>query len=421
MRYFFLTGIALLMSLAARSQSKNPANVFAAKAIKYYNSGQADSLYALGSDEFKQSVSLDKLDMIIRQMKGAFGNLVKNEYAVGDKNTDSYIITFERSVQVLYLSFNKNNKMIGLHVGPDIQRTPEPDQAGSVTVKTGSAVLKGTLSVPNVAQKVPVVLLIGGSGPTDRNGNQTLGEQSNNLLKLSDGLVLQNIAVLRYDKPWSGQTISTKAEADLTFDDIVDDAIAFIKLLKADKRFSKIIVAGHSEGSLIGMLACEREGADAFISLSGPAVPADIILKTQLKQGLSANDYSKAASIIDTTKAGIPVKQKLAPGLESIFRPSVQPYWHSWMQYNPGQEIARLAIPVLIVQGTNDIQVDAINGQQLKNADPKAQLKLITGMNHILKEAPADRQGNIATYTNPDLPLHPQLVPSLVQFISGLK
>jgi pimeloyl-ACP methyl ester carboxylesterase len=265
------------------------------------------------------------------------------------------------------------------------------------------------------------VLLIGGSGPTDRNGNSALGEQSNNLLKISEGLVLQNIAVLRYDKRGIGQSTTTKATANVTFDDMVDDAIAFIKLLKADKRFSKIIVAGHSEGSLIGMLACERENADAFISLSGPAVPADVILKTQLKPGLSANDYDKAASIIDTIKAGRPIKQKLAPGLESFFHPSVQPYLHSWMLYNPSQEIARLTIPVLIVQGTNDIQVDAANGGQLKNADPKAQLKLITGMSHILKEAPADRQGNIATYTNPDLPLHPQLIASLVQFIAGLK
>ena len=265
------------------------------------------------------------------------------------------------------------------------------------------------------------MLLIAGSGPTDRDGNSTsISGKSNYLLQISDALKQKNIAVLRYDKRGVGQSTTTELIKDITFDDMVDHAAAIIKMLKADKRFSKIIVAGHSEGSLIGMLAAQREKADAFISLSGPGVPADIMLKTQLKTETSTADYTRAVLIIDSIKAGNFTKQKLDGSFNALFNPVVQPYLYSWMKYDPRQAISKLTIPVLIVQGTNDIQVSVNDAEALKKADSNAQLKLISGMSHILKVGPGDRQKNAATYTIPDLPLHPDLIPILVNFINGV-
>ena len=197
--------------------------------------------------------------------------------------------------------------------------------------------------------------------------------------------------------------------------------MAIIKILKADKRFRKVIVAGHSEGSLIGMLASKREKADAFISLSGPGMPADVLLKTQIKAGASAVDYTRAVLIIDSIKAGHFTKQKMDVAFKSLFNPTLQPYLYSWMKYDPRQAIGQLTIPVLIVQGTNDIQVSADDARALKKAAPNAQLKFILGMSHILKPGPADKLQNAATYNQPDLPLHPDLVPTLTAFIEGLK
>ncbi|MEO6849061.1 MAG: alpha/beta fold hydrolase, partial [Mucilaginibacter sp.] len=245
--------------------------------------------------------------------------------------------------------------------------------------------------------------------------------KSNYFLQISDALKQKNIAVLRYDKRAVGQSTTTKPIKDITFDDMVDDAAAVVKMLKADKRFSKVIVAGHSEGSLVGMLAAEREKADAFISLSGPGVPADIILKTQLKVGSSTANYTSAVSIIDSIKTGNFTKQKLDENYNALFNPIVQPYLYSWMKYDPRQAISKLTIPILIVQGTNDIQVSVNDAENLKKAAPKAQLKLISGMSHILKVGPADRQQNAATYGMPDLPLHPNLIPILTDFINSLK
>lgn len=416
MKLFLLSSILLLMLSSAHAQKNAVADQRAAKFVSYFNAGQTDSLYALLGDNFKAKVSLPALNGVEQQLKGALGNLVKSEYFGIRQGINLYLATFEKPGPVLYISIDQNNRIVGFFTDVDKREAP-----GSITVKTADAVLKGTLSLPQVNKPMPVVLLIAGSGPTDRDGNsQLLSGKSNYFLQISDALKMKDIAVLRYDKRAVGQSTTTKPIAAITFDDMVDDAAAMIKMLKADKRFSKIIVAGHSEGSMIGMLASEREKADAFISLSGPGLPADMLLKIQLKVGTSAADYTKAALIIDSIKAGNFTKQKIDPPFNSLFNPTVQPYLYSWMKYDPRQAISKLTIPVLIVQGTNDMQVSVEDAKALKKADPNAQLKLMLGMSHILKEGPADRLQNAATYTMPDLPLYPDLIPTLTAFIDGL-
>ncbi|MGF1924621.1 MAG: alpha/beta fold hydrolase, partial [Bacteroidia bacterium] len=206
-----------------------------------------------------------------------------------------------------------------------------------------------------------------------------------------------------------------------SFDDMVEDAVSLIKFLKSDNRFSKLIVAGHSEGSLVGMLAMEREPANGFISLAGSGYPIIEILKSQFKEALTAANYEIASSVLDSIKAGEPVKQILKNGLEIQFRPSIRPYFNSWMKYNPRTVLSKLSVPTLIVQGTHDIQVTMENALQLKKAKPSAKLVEIEGMSHILKEAPANRLLNIATYSQNNLSLHPKLIPELIQFIRELK
>lgn len=418
MKSFLLSFIALLVFSTAYAQKNVVTDRLAVKLITYFNTGETDSLYTLFADEVKPQLPLTTLNAIVQQFKNGFGSLIKSEYKGVQNGENIYMIAFEKPGIVLYVAFNNNDKIDRFFKGVvDVPETP-----GDITVKTTSAILKGTLSVPQTTTPVPVVLLIPGSGPTDRDGNSQLSNgKSNYFLMISDALKLKNIAVLRYDKSGIGQSTTTKATKDVTFEDQVDDAAAMVKMLKADKRFSKVIVAGHSEGSLMGMLVSGREKADAFISLSGSGVPADVILKTQIKAGAPADDYAKAALIIDSIKAGNFTKQKMDPNFDMLFNPALQPYLHSWMKYDPFQAISKLTIPVLIVQGTNDIQVSVDNAQLLKKADPNAQIKLIPGMSHILKEGPADRLQNFATYDKPDLPLHPELIPALVSFIDGLK
>jgi len=145
--------------------------------------------------------------------------------------------------------------------------------------------LHSTLLLPKDTTKpMPIVLLISGSGPTDRNGNSPmLPGKNNSLLMLAEGLASNGISSLRYDKRGVGESAGAMvAEADLRLDTYVDDAMSWCEQLRKDKRFSVVIIAGHSEGSLIGMLAAKRCNADGFISISGAGRAAADILRTQL-------------------------------------------------------------------------------------------------------------------------------------------
>jgi hypothetical protein len=275
--------------------------------------------------------------------------------------------------------------------------------------------------MPDEKKKVPVVLIIAGSGPTDRNGNSDQGVlKANEYKMLADSLKLAGIACVRYDKRGIGESSTAmKSEDSIRFEDGIKDAEGFIKMLKADVRFSKVIVLGHSEGSLIGMIAARQEKAAAFISVAGIAQRADKIIEQQIR-AQSGELAAQATIILDSLDKGYVVKD-IDPSLTSLFRPSIQPYMISWLKYEPKQEIRKLTAPVLILQGTTDIQVNVEEAESLKKACPKATLKLITGMNHVLKQATEFYAENVATYSKPELPLSPGLMPAIDKFIKALK
>jgi pimeloyl-ACP methyl ester carboxylesterase len=282
-----------------------------------------------------------------------------------------------------------------------------------VILETKSGQIFGTLTTPNQFSKIPVALIIAGSGPTDRDGNGPM-LKSNAYKKLAYGLAENNIASLRYDKRGIAESqAAMKKESDIRFDDYVNDAKEWIQLLKKDKRFSTVSIIGHSEGSLIGLLAAGK--ADKFISIAGAGQSIDKTLKEQLSaQPKEILELSNP--IIESLKQGKTV-DKVDPKVEMLFRPSVQPYLISWFKYDPQIEIRKVNIPILIVQGTNDIQVTVEDAKRLSKANPKAQLVMIDKMNHIFIPVEGDRQANIATYNNPAIPLAEGLVKKITDFI----
>jgi uncharacterized protein len=282
-----------------------------------------------------------------------------------------------------------------------------------ISLQTETGEIFGTLMTPEKFDKIPVALIIAGSGPTDRDGNNPT-MKNNSLKMLASELSKNGIATLRYDKRAIAESRAAgKSEVDLRFDNYVDDAKEWIKLLKRDKRFSEVIVIGHSEGSLIGIFVATA--TDKFVSIAGAGQSADKIIKGQLsKQPQMVQDM--AFPIIDSLKNGSLV-DSVPPILVSLFRHSVQPYLISWFKYDPQDEIKKLAIPILIIQGTNDIQISVEDAKQLKDANPKAQLVFIENMNHIFKHVEGDRQANIKTYSDPALPLADGLVKNIADFI----
>ena len=278
------------------------------------------------------------------------------------------------------------------------------------SVQTPTGELYGTLTVPILKGTFPVALIIAGSGPTDRNGNNAQ-MKNNSLLLLAHELAAQGIASIRYDKRGIGASKDALiSEENLRFENYAEDAKAWAAQLKADSRFRKLIIIGHSEGSLLGMLACEQ--ADAFVSLAGAGRPIDVILKEQLAAQLSGQKKLLRAANegLSKLKEGKLVEDAPAE-LFGLFRPAVQPYMMSWMKYDPAVEISKLKIPVIIIQGTTDLQVKEEDARLLFMSYPlNSRLIIIEGMNHILKLSPSDREKNIETYSNPELPLAPELL-----------
>jgi len=292
-------------------------------------------------------------------------------------------------------------------------------QEKPIVLETKTGKIRGTILVPEGKAAVPVVLIIAGSGPTDRNGNNSMMKNNSNKM-LAEELFKNNIASVRYDKRGIAESKDAgPEEKDLRFDNYVNDVTDWIKLLKKDHRFSKIIIAGHSEGSLLGMIAANLENVNAYISIAGAGRSADKILKEQLK-AQPQQVIDMCYSIIDSLVKGKQVND-INPALNVLFRPSVQPYMISWFKYDPQTEIKKLTIPILILQGTTDIQVSVDDAKLLSNANPKAKMVLIENMNHVLKNAEADRQKNSATYNDPNLPINSDFLKEIDTFITGLK
>ena len=295
----------------------------------------------------------------------------------------------------------------------------QPAEKGNVVeVKLKDGMMSGQLETPQGEGPFPLMVIIAGSGPTDRDGNSVAFPGKNNSLKMiAESLVAEGVASIRYDKRGVGENASLAGkEDDMRFDHYIEDAAAWVQFAKTDERFSKVGIIGHSEGSLIGMAAAEKTDADAFISIAGAGRPIDQVLLEQLEEQLPANLLDESKTILDKLKQGEQV-QTVSPELQSIFRPSVQPYMISWLQYDPAEQLRMLNSPVFIVNGNRDIQVSVKDAELLHDAKKDSKLLIVENMNHILKEAPEDREGNMATYSNPELPLAKGLMDGITVFL----
>lgn len=288
----------------------------------------------------------------------------------------------------------------------------------TVTLEVPGGRLHGSLLMPKTEQPLPVALLIAGSGPTDRNGNNPMG-RNNSLKRLAQGLAGQGVASLRYDKRGVGEGLALAPdERELSVETYVADAAAWVRKLQEDPRFASVILIGHSEGALVASLVAAEQPVAALITLAGSGRPIDQVLREQLQGRLPPALLATSHYLIDELSAGR-THQPVPDALEVLFRPSVQPYLISLFRQDPAQAFARVEAPALIVQGTHDMQVGIEDAQALKRSRPAAELATIEGMNHVLRIVPAEPEKQIASYNQPELPIARALTERIRQFLDG--
>ena len=299
-----------------------------------------------------------------------------------------------------------------------------------LTTKTGN--LYGTLLTPdNNLQKEIVALFICGSGPTDRDGNsQPFGMVNNSIKYLAEDLCNAGIPSLRYDKRAIAKSAEAMVSEDiLRFDTYSDDACAWIELLAKDYKY--VVIIGHSEGAMLGIMASiDNPKVASLVLLAGCGRPADIVLKEQLSDQADAlgemitEQFALIADtafpIIDSLKQGRTVSD-VPQTLYSMFRPSVQPYLISWFAVDPVVEIQKVTVPILIVQGDKDIQISLKDAELLHQASKNSTKIIIPNMNHIFKGCETmDKKAQMPLYSNPTLKNVPQLSEYVIEFINRI-
>ena len=285
-----------------------------------------------------------------------------------------------------------------------------------IVLHTTSGDIIGTMTIPVEHDLSKIVLIIAGSGPTNKDGNSIAGLITNSYKMLAHGMAENGISSVRYDKRGIGESaFSMKSESEIRFEDYFSDAESWVIKLDSMSRFNEIIILGHSEGSLIGMIAAKNSAVDKFISIAGIGSPASEIIGKQLSMKISGDLLAESNNILDSLKVGKTVKNA-DPKLSMLFRESVQPYLMSWFKYDPSNEIQKLKKPVLIIQGKADIQVELEEAEKLKKANPDAELIVIDNMDHVMKES-LKGENIYKNYADPVKPLKPELLDALVEFI----
>ena len=287
-----------------------------------------------------------------------------------------------------------------------------------VFLKTATGMLWATQAQPPSAVHGPVAVILAGSGPTDRNGDGP-SMHTDTYKMLAAGLAAQGVTSFRTDKRGVGESVSAAvSESDLRIQNYAADARAWADEARARTGAPCVWLIGHSEGALLAELTAQNPaGICGLVLISGAGRKAGDVLREQLGS-LPEPLKAKAYDIIGQLEAGHTVAQ-VPPQLAALFRPSVQPYLISWLAIDPAALLGAQKLPVLILQGDTDIQVGVVDAKRLAAAKPDAKLVILPGVNHILKNAPADRAANIATYGDPTLPLSPGIVDTIAGFLKS--
>ncbi|WP_024768863.1 alpha/beta hydrolase [Aquimarina macrocephali] len=274
--------------------------------------------------------------------------------------------------------------------------------------------IEGSLVTPYSEDNVPLVIFIMDAGAINRDGNDRMSK-NDTFKQLSYELAKEGIATYRYDKRLFKMDGLGIKEHEISLDHYIEDAISIIDYFNKNEKYKKVIIAGHGQGSLVGMIAAKGR-ADGFISITGNAVSIDRVIIEQIAKQAPGLDKSASVAFKQLKENGRATDYD--PALESIFRYNLQPFMSSWVKYNPSEEILKLEMPVLIIYGDKDIQVELVQAEKFKEIIPQAEYLFVMDMNHILKEIKGGRLENHKSYNEPHRKIMPEVLTGITNFVN---
>ena len=311
--------------------------------------------------------------------------------------------------------------MLGLMLGVALAAAA-PQAAETMTVPGPRGPLEGTFV--SAGRRAPAIVIVPGSGPTDRDGNNPLGVKAAPYRLLAEALARDGVSTLRIDK--RGMFGSKAAIADpnkVTVADYAADVHSWVEVLRRKTGARCVWVAGHSEGGLVALAAAQRPGGICgVITISAAGRQIGDVLRDQLRANpANAPILPPAlAAIASLEKGGSVDIASLPAPLAPLFNPAVQPFMRDLMRQHPVELARSLTVPLLVVQGDQDLQVKVSDAELLHHARPKSQLRVVAGMNHVLKIVPKDdRKANMAAYADPTLPVAPQAAKAIAEFVKA--
>ncbi len=293
---------------------------------------------------------------------------------------------------------------------------PQQIDTMELPLQNGSITLPGTLSYPVVEGRIPLAIFVHGSGNIDRNGNQAgTGVSANYIKALADSLNRRGIAFYRYDKRTATKT-NMEISKQVVIRDFADDVKVGIDHFKNDISYGPIFLIGHSQGSLVAMMAV-TEDVKGFISIAGPASTMDKVLIEQVSKqnpGLGKMVEQHLAELLEKDTIADP-----HPFLMQLFAPQNQKFLKNWVSLDPVMELKKIRVPVLLLNGDQDLQVSVKEAENLKLAQPSAELHIIPNMNHVLKEVHSLEE-NQKSYYQENFPISGTLIAHLEDFIKKI-
>ena len=282
--------------------------------------------------------------------------------------------------------------------------------------------LSGTLLLPSGVAAPPAILILPGSGPTDRDGNNPLGIQAATYAKLAQALAKQGVASLRSDKRGLFESAGAIQNPNaVTIADYVTDTTGWVEAIRAETGVGCVWLVGHSEGALIALVAAQAmESLCGLVLLAAPGRPLGDILQEQFAASLGDPALvQQSGAAIEALERGQRVDaENLDQAIRPLFADDLQGFLISLFSYDPARLIATLDLPILIVHGQQDLQVPDGDAQRLHRSNPGSELLVIDDVNHLLKSVKiGDRQDNLESYADPDRPISGRVVQAIADFV----